>query len=209
MKILEIKNLPIKGVKVIRFAKFLDFRGYFAETLRMSDIETLPELNFLKPYPIVQMNESFSRKNVIKGLHFQWDPPLGKLLRTVQGHMVDMVLDIRNGSPTLGKIILYDMPASREEDFNEWIWLPPGVAHGSFFLEETVTEYFFTATYNSAAEAGICPLSPDLDWSLADPQLTGQYAALQKQEFLINDKDRNAASFQGWMSDKRSKNFYV
>ena len=109
MKILEVKSLAIPEVKVIRFARFPDNRGYFSETFKQSDVLKNPELAFLKPFDFVQTNESFSKKRVVKGLHFQWQPPLAKLLRTISGHMVDMILDIRKNSPTLGKIILYDL----------------------------------------------------------------------------------------------------
>ena len=207
MKILEVKNLALPGVKVIRFGRFLDARGYFTETFRQSDVQDNPELAFLKPFSFVQTNESFSRAGVVKGLHFQWDPPLGKLLRTIQGHMVDMILDIRKNSPAFGKIILYDLPANTLQDYNEWIWLPPGVAHGSFFAEDSLNEYFFTANYNPKAEAGISPLAGDLDWSLCDIELKQQFENLKQSRILISEKDKNGMSLSALKSDPRSENF--
>ncbi len=209
MKILEVKNLPIDGVKVIRFARFADSRGYFTETLKKTDIAENPDLAFLRAFNFVQTNESFSKKGVVKGLHFQWQPPLAKLLRTISGHMVDMILDIRKNSPTLGKIILYDLPADTAQEFNEWIWLPPGMAHGSFFLKDSINEYFFTANYHPEGEAGISPLAEDLDWSLADPALKNKFEKLKYQEILINGKDKNGFSFKEWQKDERSKSFHV
>lgn len=94
MKILEVKNLPIEGVKVIKFGRFLDHRGYFTETFKQSDVLENPQLNFLQGINFVQTNESFSKAGVVKGLHFQWNPFLGKLLRTISGHMVDIILNI-------------------------------------------------------------------------------------------------------------------
>ncbi len=208
MKILEVKNLNIGGVKVIRFVRFRDSRGYFAETFRKSDVSKNPLLDFLKPYNFVQTNESFSKKGVVKGLHFQWEPPLAKLFRTVSGHMVDMILDIRKNSPSLGKIILYDLPASTNEDFNEWIWLPPGMAHGSFFLQDSLNEYFFTANYNPKGEAGISPLSDDLDWSLCDGALKKQFEELKQGEILISDKDEEGMTLKAWQEDNRAGNFF-
>jgi dTDP-4-dehydrorhamnose 3,5-epimerase len=207
MKIVEVKHLDIPGVAVIRVGRFSDSRGYFSETFRKSDTFSKPELDFLRPYNFVQTNESYSRAGVVKGLHFQWEPPLGKLLRTISGHMVDMVLDIRKGSPTLGKIILYDLPSRPEQDYNDWIWLPPGVAHGSFFLADSLNEYFFTADYNPAGEAGISPLSEDLDWSLSDPARKSAYDTLKQKDFLISDKDRNSMNFTAWQLDSRSEHF--
>lgn len=206
MKILEVKNLALPGVKVIRFGRFLDSRGYFAETFRQSDVQENLELAFLKPFTFVQTNESFARAGVVKGLHFQWQPPLGKLLRTVQGHMVDIILDIRKNSPAFGKIILYDLPANTLQDYNEWIWLPPGVAHGNFFLQDSLNEYFFTAHYNPKAEAGISPLAEDFDWTVCDPVLKQQFEKLGREEILISEKDKNGMSLTAWKSDLRSEN---
>ena len=207
MKILEVKNLKLDGVKIIRFARFADSRGYFSETFRKSDQQENPDLGFLKPFDFVQTNESFSKKGVVKGLHFQWQPPLAKLLRTISGHMVDMILDVRKNSPTLGKIILYNLPSSENLDYNEWIWLPPGMAHGSFFLQDSLTEYFFTANYNPAGEAGISPLAQDLDWSLADARLKKQFDELKQGSILISPKDKEGMSFNAWQKDERSEYF--
>lgn len=207
MRILDIKTLALSGVKVIKFARFADDRGYFTETFRQSDVKKNSQLDFLQSYNFVQTNESFSKKNVVKGLHFQWEPPLGKLLRTINGHMVDMILDIRKQSPTFGKIILYDLPASQNQDYGEWIWLPPGVAHGSFFLEDSFNEYFFTADYNPKGEAGISPLTEDLDWSLADVKLKEQFEQLKQGSILISDKDKAGMSLTDWQEDERAENF--
>lgn len=206
MKILQVKILSMPEIKIIRFQRFHDSRGYFAETFKRSDVLENPELEFLKSFDFTQFNESFAKAGVVKGLHFQWQPPLGKLLRTVSGHMVDMILDIRKNSPTVGKIIMHDMPSVASDEYNEWIWLPPGFAHGSYFLEDSLIEYFFTADYNPKAEAGISPFADDLDWSLCEPKLREQFEALRTQS-LINDRDRNGFSFSAWNADERSGNF--
>jgi dTDP-4-dehydrorhamnose 3,5-epimerase-like enzyme len=109
MKITEIKSLSIPAIKVVRFARFVDFRGYFTEPFRKSDFSA--QLEFMKGVEFFQFNESFSRSNVLRGLHFQWNPLMGKLVRTVQGRMVDLFLDIRKGSPTYGKAAAYDIPS--------------------------------------------------------------------------------------------------
>ena len=107
----------------------------------------------------MQANQSLSEKGVMRGMHFQWNPYMGKLVRTISGHMVDMVLDIRIDSPTFGKMIAYDMPASDENDYDEWIWVPPGFAHGNFFSEKTIIEYMCTGQYSPGCEACISPFS--------------------------------------------------
>ena len=117
MKILDVKSLAIPDVKVIRFGRFGDHRGFFAEHFRKSDFMGHPQLDFMAGVEFSQCNESFSRPGTIRGLHFQWNPYMGKLVRTLSGRMTDMVLDIRKGSPTFGKIILYDMPAAKRCGF--------------------------------------------------------------------------------------------
>ena len=99
MKINNIFEPAIKGVKVIHFERFLDKRGYFSETFR--DTDFLQNKLGVFPNGILQTNESYSRRNVLRGLHFQWNNPMGKLVRTISGHMVDLILDLRIGSPTI------------------------------------------------------------------------------------------------------------
>lgn len=169
MKLLEISSLKIEDVKVIRFARFCDHRGYFTEHFRKSDFANHPEMGFMKNVEFVQCNESYSQKGTVRGLHFQWNPYMGKLVRTLTGRMVDMVLDIRKGSQTFGRIVCYDMPADTKANYSEWIWVPPGFAHGNFFTEESMIEYFCSGEYSPGCEAGISPLASDIDWTLYDP----------------------------------------
>jgi dTDP-4-dehydrorhamnose 3,5-epimerase len=132
---------------------------------------------------------------------------MGKLVRTLYGHMVDLVLDIRRGSPNFGKAIAYDMPSNTSEDFNEWIWVPPGFAHGNVFVEDTSIEYFCSGEYSPGNEAGISPLSEDIDWSLCDHSLRETFREIASSMPLITDKDRNGLSVCGWEKDERSHNF--
>ncbi len=197
MKILNVKPLAIEDIKVIKFAKFGDDRGYFTEHYRKTGFELFDD-------SFVQCNESYSHINVMRGLHFQWNPYMGKLLRTIQGHMIDMILDIRKGSPTLGKILLYDMPSN--DSYGEWVWIPPGFAHGNLFTESTTIEYFCSGEYSPGCEAAISPLSDDIDWSLVDKD-TKSFVDRFKTTAIISDKDRNGLSLSAWLKDKRSDNF--
>ena len=207
MKILEVRALEIEAVKVIRFARFRDHRGYFTEQFRKSDFQGHLETDFFKGVEFVQANESFSKAGTVRGLHFQWNPYMGKLVRTISGRMVDMVLDIRKASPTFGKIILYDMPADEQADYGEWIWIPPGFAHGNFFLKDTIIEYFCSGEYSPGCEAGISPLAQDIDWSLCDESLKKLYDKIAPTTSLITDKDKNGFSVSRWENDERSNNF--
>lgn len=207
MKILEVRDLAIPGVKVVRFARFCDHRGYFTEPFRKSDFAGQPTMGFMRGVEFLQANESFSRQGVMRGLHFQWNPFMGKLVRTLSGRMVDVVLDIRKGSPTLGKAIAYDMPATPDRDFAEWIWVPPGFAHGNFFTEQTLIEYFCSGEYSPGCEAGLSPLAPDIDWGLCDPGLKAAFDGVVQAGPLMTDKDRNGFTVAAWLADARSNNF--
>jgi dTDP-4-dehydrorhamnose 3,5-epimerase len=208
MKILSVTSLALPAVKVVRFARFRDARGYFTESFRATDFEQQPDLSFVRDQRFVQANESFSRAGTIRGLHFQWDPPQGKLVRTLHGRMVDVVLDIRKQSPSLGQALMYDLTNDDEADYGEWIWVPPGFAHGTFFCDQTRIEYFCTAEYNRSCEAGISPLAPDIDWSLCDPVLKGDFDALSANgSALISEKDRAGMTLTEWLADDRSRNF--
>ena len=207
MKILSVKQLEIPEIKVIWFARFRDERGYFTEHFRRNDFDTNPLTPFMRGVEFVQANESFSRASTIRGLHYQWNPYMGKLVRTLHGHMVDLVLDIRRGSPTFGKAIAYDMPSDGSEEFNEWIWVPPGFAHGNAFLEDTWIEYFCSGEYSPGYEAGISPLAEDIDWSLCDPHLKEVFCEIASSTRLMTDKDRNGLSVSAWERDERSENF--
>ena len=207
MKLLGVETLAIEPIKVIRFGRFPDARGYFAEHYRRSDFQNGSETSFMKGVEFVQGNESFSRPGTIRGLHFQWNPYMGKLVRTVSGRMVDMVLDIRKGSPSFGQILCYDMPADPTADHQEWIWVPPGFAHGNFFTDETVIEYFCSGEYSPGCEAGIGPFASDIDWSLCEPGLKELFDEIASSEPLISDKDRDSLSLAAWIEDERSENF--
>jgi dTDP-4-dehydrorhamnose 3,5-epimerase len=207
LKLLDIQVLAIPEIRIIRFARFQDQRGYFTEHFRKSDLQTNALTEFMWGIDFLQANESYSRSGVMRGLHFQWNPYMGKLVRTLHGRMVDLVLDIRKGSPSFGKIVARDMPARLTDAWNEWIWVPPGFAHGNFFLEDTSIEYFCSGEYSPSCEAAISPLAPDIDWSLCDSVLRERFQAVVQAGPLITEKDRNAQSLHSWERDPRSDNF--
>jgi dTDP-4-dehydrorhamnose 3,5-epimerase len=202
VKILDIKHLAISGVKVIKFQKFVDDRGFFTETFRETDIA--PICNSLR---FTQTNQSFSKVNVIRGLHFQWNPYMAKLVRTITGHLVDIVLDIRPDSNTFGKAIMYDMPSYFSQDFAELIYVPIGFAHGTLFTSDTIIEYFCSGEYSPRCECNISPLSADIDWSLCDPELLK--GLKENNNLIVSDKDQSGISVSQWKNDKRAENFKI
>ncbi len=207
MKLLAVNTLEIKEIRVVRFSRFCDGRGYFTEHYRRGDFRNSPQMGFMRGVEFVQCNESYSKKGTVRGLHFQWNPYMGKLVRTLVGRMVDMILDIRKGSPTFGQIVLHDMPADHKADSSEWIWVPPGFAHGNFFTEDTLIEYFCSGEYSPGCEAGISPLAEDIDWSLCDPALKELFDSVAPSTSLITDKDKNGFSIKTWTSNEHSDNF--
>lgn len=205
MKIIDTYSLKIKDIKIIKFQRFCDERGYFTETYNLSDFNKIDfldaSINFL------QFNESFSKKGTIRGFHLQWNPYQGKLLRVIHGKIIDFMLDIRKNSPTLGKIIGHEMNSHNYDTTNEWIWIPPGFAHGFVALEDSTIEYFCTGGYNPECEAGISPFSNDIDWSLCDDEIKNTFDKISSGEILISDKDREAMSVGEWLGSSDSENF--
>ena len=131
---------------------------------------------------------------------------MGKLVRTISGRMIDLVADIRLGSPTFGKIIAFDMPSALDAPEGTWIWVPPGFAHGNLFRQPTQIEYLCSGEYSPNCEAGITPLAADLDWSLCDPSLKTLFDQ-SVPAANMTDKDRHNLTLTQWKSDPRSENF--
>ena len=205
MKIIEIRSLAIPDVKVVRFARFHDQRGYFTEIFHKRDMQE--QAMFLKGVEFVQCNESYSRAGTLRGLHLQWNPRIGKLIRTIAGHMIDFVLDVRRGSPWFGKIVALNMPSNVEQAEGEWIWAPPGFAHGNLFPQPTQIQYFCSGPYSPGCEAGISPLAADIDWSLCDPQCKAMLDCTAAGPLLMSDKDRQGLSVAQSSADARGENF--
>lgn len=207
MKILEVKTLVFPEIKVIRYQRFGDKRGYFTETYRKSDLATNPETHFLNGLEFTQINESFSRKGVIKGMHFQWNPNMAKLVRPVKGTMIDLFLDIRKNSPTYGKGAAYELSVQEDDSWSEWIWIPVGFAHGLYFEEDTTLEYLCTGQWAPQTERSISPLAADIDWSLMDANLSERFKTIVNSGPNITEKDKNGLTMDEWTRSADSNNF--
>lgn len=207
MQILDVRSLAIPEVKVIRYRRFTDDRGYFTETYRATDFDRHPALMSLAGLRFTQCNESRSRAGTIRGMHFQWNPPMGKLVRTISGRMVDLVLDIRQGSPTFGSVLAYDLPADPEAPYGEWIWVPVGFAHGNYYPVDSRIEYFCTGEWSPDCEASISPLAADLDWSLCEPSLRREFLDLVAAGPLMSERDRSGYSLTAWTARPDSSRF--
>lgn len=135
---LEIINTTIRDVKLVRPRRFGDERGWFAELFnaKMFASAGLPD-NF------VQDNQSFSRRGVLRGLHYQLGQPQGKLVRALSGHIWDVAVDLRRDSPDFGKWTAVDLRG----DEVQFLWIPEGFAHGFIVLSETASVFYKTTDY--------------------------------------------------------------
>ncbi len=137
----------LQGLYVIQPLVFEDHRGYFLETYREKAFED--QGIYVK---FVQDNESFSKKGVLRGLHFQTIYPQGKLVRVIQGTLFDVAVDLRKGSPTFGEwegFILSD-------ENKRQLYIPEGFAHGFLVLSDTALfSYKCTQLYKAEYESGI------------------------------------------------------
>ena len=145
---MKIEETSIQGLTVIIPEKHEDKRGYFFESFR-ADVFSEHGL----PDHFVQENQSKSEYGVIRGLHYQYgDYTKGKLIRTIQGAIWDVVVDIRPGSLTFGHVFTAEL----NEENGKQLWVPKGFAHGFSVLSDTaIIQYKCDAYYAPAAEAGI------------------------------------------------------
>jgi len=175
---MDIQDTKIEGVKIISPKVFGDKRGYFTESYHASRYQEVIGTDLT----MVQDNRSFSKKGILRGLHFQKTQPQGKLAYCVMGSVFDVVVDIRPGSPTLGQWVGVVL----DDETHRQLWVPPGLAHGFLVLsEEAIFEYKCTDYYLPADEGSIQYDDPDLkiDWPVLDV------------EYQLSDKDRKAGSF--------------
>jgi dTDP-4-dehydrorhamnose 3,5-epimerase len=167
---MEFRKFAIDGLVEIQPRIFNDSRGYFFESYQYELFKNngIPEV-------FVQDNQSFSVKGVVRGLHLQKDPfAQGKLVRVIQGKVLDIAVDLRPGSPTFGQHQSVLLDAEKNNIF----YVPPGFAHGFSALEDAVFSYKCTNYYHKESEIGIRWNDPELgiDWGIENP--------------IVSDKDQ-------------------
>lgn len=183
----RIESKYLNGVVVVVPDIFQDGRGFFSETFRADQFKALG-----LPAEFVQDNHSGSAKGVVRGLHFQWEPPMGKLMRVTRGSAFLVAVDIRKGSPTLGQ--WFGVEATAEN--RRAVWAPAGFARGFCALTgDTEIQYKCTGIYNGKAESGIRWDDPaiGIQWPLTD--------------VIVSEKDRNARTLEEWLRSPESDNF--
>jgi dTDP-4-dehydrorhamnose 3,5-epimerase len=184
---LKVESRHLADVVVLVPQVFEDERGFFMETFRGDQFK-----DFGLPTQFVQENHSYSKKGVLRGLHFQWDPPMGKLMRVTRGSAFLVAVDVRPGSPTAGKWFGIEASVSNRK----LVWAPAHFARGFCALSDhTEVQYLCSGVYNSKAESAIRWDDPviAIDWPVK-PQ-------------AISDKDQKAHTFAEWMASPNARHF--
>jgi dTDP-4-dehydrorhamnose 3,5-epimerase len=167
MKVIET---ALPGALVLEPQVFGDARGFFYESYNEAKYRDAGvDRRF------VQSNVSRSARGVLRGLHYQWPNPQGKLVSVLEGEVYDVAVDIRQGSPTFGQSVGVMLTAENHRHF----WVPEGFAHGFCVLSDFATfSYQCTALYDAKTDAGIRwnDAALGIDWPVSDP--------------LLSDKDR-------------------
>jgi dTDP-4-dehydrorhamnose 3,5-epimerase len=171
----EVINLALEGLKLIRPKVLGDERGFFQETYSVSRYASAGiDVTF------VQDNHSRSVKGTLRGLHYQSSPGQAKLVRVVLGKIWDVAVDIRPTSKTFGQWFGAEIDAERREQ----IFIPVGFAHGFCVLTDAAeVEYKVSSPYDASTECGLSYADPDLAiaWPIAKP--------------LLSARDQHAESF--------------
>ncbi len=184
---MKIEKTGIADLFVITPDVLGDERGFFTEVWRKDKFkEAGIDADF------VQQNHSGSAKNVLRGLHFQWEPPMGKLMRVTYGSAFLVAVDIRKKSSTFGK--WFGIEASKENRIQ--VYAPAGFARGFCVLSDAAEiQYLCTGIYNKQCESGILWNDPKMGikWPVQNPTLS--------------EKDKNAQTLADWALRQESDNF--
>lgn len=179
---MEAISTFIDGLIILKPRVFSDERGWFFESFNQKVFNELTNTstNFL------QDNQSYSKKNVIRGLHFQAPPcAQGKLVSVIKGKVIDVAVDIRKNSPTYGKHVSIELSSENKL----MLWIPEGFAHGFVALEDdTIFSYKCTNYYNKESEGTLQWNDPDLqiDWTI--------------DKEILSEKDKVAQPFATFVS---------
>jgi dTDP-4-dehydrorhamnose 3,5-epimerase len=182
-----VEKTPIRDVIIVKPEVFGDQRGFFSEIYRQDKFKALR-----LPEAFVQLNHSGSVKDVVRGVHFQWEPPMGKLMRVTCGKAFLVAVDIRKGSPTLGK--WFGVEASSENRLQ--VWAPAGCARGFCVTSDYAEiQYLCTGIYNSKGESGIRWNDPaiGIEWPTKTP--------------ILSQKDQSAQTLAEWLQRNDSAFF--
>lgn len=184
----KLIETDIEDLYIIEPTVFGDNRGYFLETYNARDFKEIGlDLKF------VQDNESCSKKGVLRGLHFQYKYPQGKLVRVIKGEVFDVAVDLRKNSKTYGK--WYGVILSEEN--KRQFYVPEGFAHGFLVLSDmAVFTYKCTDFYHPEDEGGIL-------WN--DPDININWPLDKVNEVILSEKDKKWKTFKETQTDFKKK----
>jgi len=178
----KIDLFEAEGLKLVTLKSYPDSRGFFTERYKQSAFEELG-----LPTNLVQDNFSRSHHNVLRGLHFQWNPPQGKLVTCLRGWIFDVAVDLRVLSSTFGKVTTVELDGDRPQ----WFWIPAGFAHGFCVLSNEGADVLYQCDreYQPQGESGICWNDKELNiqWPLQNPLVSvrdaemGSFADFQQR----------------------------
>lgn len=161
---MKTTKIDIEGVYVFETPRYKDNRGTFTVSFNLKEFRE--STNFYADF--VQDNLSISKKGVLRGLHYQVKNPQGKLVKVVKGSVQDVIVDLRQRSPTFGKHFSIILSSKN----NLSLWIPPGFAHGFLSLSEG-TQFFYKVTndYSPENERALIWNDPELkiDWKIDNP----------------------------------------
>lgn len=178
----------LDGIVVLAPQVWKDHRGHFLECFNAREFAEIG-----LPTEFVQDNVSRSRCGVLRGLHFQWDPPMGKLLQVLSGRVQLVELDIRPLSPHCGKHITLEL----SDEAPRLVWIPPGFANGFLVLsEQAVVHYKCTAFYNPNGEGAIRWNDPAIDIAWA-----------WESTPIVSERDATAPTLAEWLSSPHASVF--
>ena len=183
---IHIESRHLNDIVVLKPDAFTDERGFFLETYRADQFREMG-----LPTDFVQDNHSRSKRGVIRGLHFQYDRPMGKLMRVTLGVAYLVAVDIRKGSPTVGRWVGLEVSDQNRLQ----VWAPAGFARGFYVLSDHAElQYKCTAIYNRKGETGI-------RWN--DPQVGVEWP-IASNEAVLSEKDRKAQSLAEWLASPQA-----
>jgi dTDP-4-dehydrorhamnose 3,5-epimerase len=172
-------DTAIADVKIIEVNVFGDERGFFMETFRTDEFVAKTGAK-----SFVQDNHSKSTKGTLRGLHYQQTQTQGKFVRVTSGSVFDVVVDMRQSSPTFGKSVGVELSAENKRQ----LWVPEGFAHGFYVMTDSA-EFVYKCTdyYHPESEISVKwdDVQLDIDWPLIDGELP-----------QLSEKDKNGFSFK-------------
>jgi len=172
---MKVTQTALPGVLLLEPTVFTDSRGFFLESYNK---QTMAKLGIVDEF--VQDNHSFSRRNVLRGLHYQIRHAQGKLVRTVLGKIFDVAVDLRRSSPTFGRWLGETLSGENKR----MLWIPPGFAHGFMVISDNAEVFYKSTDYYDP------PSERTLAWNDSDLNIDWQLGAAAP---ILSEKDKHGS----------------